>query len=174
MKLRKGVTLLAAMVIAISSIGSQAFAQTEKLNEQQEFYKTIKNDPDFKILDDYGSGTFTYTASENIKSKEDKERFAIKVNKLKAQQTVETVNKTNYSGGYMETWFKDNAVDTDPWGANPETITITGQWTHQWFKGTNSNTNWDSLYSVKDSFVVGYNYVSSVGTSVTIGTTVSG
>ncbi|WP_163854070.1 hypothetical protein [Paenibacillus elgii] len=171
MKFGKLAVLATAALITVSGIGGQAFAQT---NEQQELYKTIKNDPDFKILDDYGNGNFTYTISDRIKTDADKKNFRMKVSKFKAQQTVETLNKTPYSGGNMETWFKDIANDTDPWGSTPEQISISGQWTHQWFKGSSKYDNWDSLYNVKDSFVVGYAYVSSTQTSVTVGTTISG
>lgn len=162
-------TALSTVLLVGSMFGGQAFAKSDEHNKQMDFYNAIKNDPDFKILDDYGNGTFTYTASDRIKTNEDKDKFRVKVNKIKAQTThtvtVEALNRTAYDGGNMETWFKDTETDNS---ADPENMQVTGQWTHQWFQGTSKTANWDKLYNVKDEFVVGYDYVSSQSLSASV------
>lgn len=155
----------------IQENSSRLFLQEQEnaKNERLELYEQIKNDPDFEIFADDGNGTFAYTNSSNLKSEDDKVRFLQKAEQIEAQKSVKGYKKIDKLNGYMENSIQDTVSLDKPWFGGDQTLVFSGTNTVQWFKEKSKYENWNKLSGINDVFTVGYSYVSSTTSGVSVG-----
>ncbi|MFD2671462.1 hypothetical protein [Marinicrinis sediminis] len=173
MKLKKKlVAILLGLILSFSSVialaeetaedpGVQEF-KLEVEKQRAKMIKKIKNikaDSDFKIVEQQGPSTFSFTYSDEIKTEADKERYKQKVEGFEGLATQTDFGfdakwPNGSSMGVLNNGFEDTVIDSNPWFSDEE-LWANGDGYYGHFKQSSSTTQWSSLYNIKDTFKIG-------------------